>query len=59
MPYAQIIYLFIVVLGLGIALAKDGQPKTDKYSFWGTVVATLISLGLLYWGGFFNIFFSR
>lgn len=36
------------VLGLGIAMAKHGEPRNEKYSFWTTLVASAISFTLLY-----------
>ena len=51
----QLIFLGLLVLNIGISLAKHGDPQ-PKYSFWSTFVSTLITVGLLYWGGFFNCF---
>jgi hypothetical protein len=48
------IYLVLLILTLGYTLAKDGQPKNDKYSFWATTLSAGLVLGLLYWGGFFS-----
>jgi hypothetical protein len=53
MSAPALIYLALVILGLGIVLAKDGEPKTGKHSFWWQLVGTAIPCGLLYWGGFF------
>lgn len=50
----QLIYLALTCLGLGMALAKHGQPKDDSHSFWWTLTASGICIGLLYWGGFFS-----
>lgn len=46
------IVLAIFFLGLGVALAKDGEPRAP-YSFGGALISTAITLSLLYWGGFF------
>jgi hypothetical protein len=54
MSTAAMIYLALVVLGLGVELAKDGQPKTGKHSFCWQLVGVAIPCGLLYWGGFFG-----
>lgn len=51
----QLIYLGITVLGLGVVLAKNGEPQ-EPYSFWKTILVSSIILCLLYWGGFFNCF---
>lgn len=50
----QIIYLALLMMGLGIHLAKDGQPKEGKYSFWTALISLGIQIALLYFGGFFN-----
>lgn len=55
MSYPAMIYLALVFLGLGIHLAKDGQPRTDKYSFGWQLLSVVIGLFLLYWGGFFDV----
>lgn len=49
----QILYLALILMGLGVHLAKDGQPRTDKYSFWGQLFITIITVYILYKGGFF------
>jgi len=30
--------IILSLMGLGIILSKDGQPKTGKYNFWSSVV---------------------
>lgn len=51
----QIIYLTLSILGLGCALAKHGEvKKTEKYNFFASLLGNAVSLGLLYWGGFFK-----
>lgn len=50
--WPQIVYLALVMMGVGVALAKHGEPRTP-YSAWGTLLATAICLGLLWAGGFF------
>jgi hypothetical protein len=52
----QIILLVILCLSNGISLAKHGEPREDNYSFWVTLTSTVITLSLLYWGGFFDVF---
>lgn len=49
----QIVYIGIMFMGLGLNLAKDGQPKEGKYSFWAQFLADAIILFILYKGGFF------
>ena len=55
---AQIIYVILFIVALLIAANKHGKTKTEVYNFWTSLVSQLIGLGLLYWGGFFNVFFK-
>lgn len=50
----QISYIVIMVLSLGINLAKHGEPRDGKYSFWSALIAMGIQIGILYMGGFFS-----
>jgi hypothetical protein len=49
----QLIFLALIVLNLGIVMAKNGQPRSGKHSFVANLIADGLLLGLLYWGGFF------
>ena len=50
----QIIYLALVAAGIGVSIARYGQPKTDSYDMFDVAVAPALMIGLLYWGGFFG-----
>jgi hypothetical protein len=50
----QIIMVTMYLLSVGMAIAKNGEPKEGNYSFVSTAIATVITVGLLYWGGFFG-----
>jgi hypothetical protein len=50
----QIIFLALTFLALGSSLAKHGEPKNGTYNFGTQLVAEIIIIGLLYWGGFFG-----
>lgn len=50
----QIIFLFMMFLGIGISMARFGQQKTDCYDLTDVLIGPLIVIGLLYWGGFFG-----
>lgn len=54
----QLIYLFLMLLGLGFSLAKNGEPHTEKYSFFSALFRSAIVFGILYWGGFFGTSFT-
>ena len=48
----QIGILVLLGMNVGLHLAKHGEPKEGKYNFGAALVANLIEVGLLYWGGF-------
>lgn len=50
----QIIYLALVLLGLGSHLAKHGEKKEGKYDFWSSLIAQGIIIWILAAGGFFS-----
>lgn len=51
----QLIWLSLMALSIGKAIALYGQPKKQAYYDWiDFPVGPAISLGLLYWGGFFG-----
>ena len=50
----QLVYLGIVLLGLGVSLAKNGEPKKDNHSFGWSLFANAITITILSWGGFFG-----
>ena len=53
---AQIILLSMYLVSGFLAAYKHAKPKTGKESFWYWIVALVINLSLLYWGGFFDCF---
>ena len=55
--WPQIVWIFILIFGLGHSLYKHGQPKEGKENFWITLLAAIISFTLVYCGGFFKGFF--
>jgi choline-glycine betaine transporter len=54
MSVPAIIVVALIAIGLGIELAKDGQPRTGYHNFFITLIAAGVNIGLLYWGGFFS-----
>ncbi|WP_161627586.1 hypothetical protein [Metaclostridioides mangenotii] len=50
----QIILIAIYMLSLGISMARHGEEKKGKESFFTSTIAAAIQIGLLYWGGFFS-----
>jgi hypothetical protein len=53
MNWPQYTYLALIFLGLGIAIAKHGEPS-KPHNFFTSLIATGLSLWLLYMGGFFG-----
>lgn len=53
---ATIILLALILVNLGIHLAKHGEPREDKYNFWLYLIATIIELVLYYYAGLFENF---
>lgn len=51
--WPQIIYLALMSMRIGIALANHGEPA-PKYSVGYTLIGTVLALALLWWGGFFS-----
>lgn len=53
MGAAQIIMIVLFALGLGVTVAKHGQPK-GNYSIGECIVGIAINVALLWWGGFWG-----
>ena len=50
----QITVIILLAMGVGTALAKFGQQKTDNYDIWDVAIGPAIVAGLLWWGGFWH-----
>lgn len=50
----QIIYVGLTLIGVGLAAGKHGQPRTDKWNVWATLIAAVIDIAILAFGGFFG-----
>lgn len=51
--WPQRIWLFLAALSLIISVSCHGQPR-EPHSGPTTFLGLIISIGLLYWGGFFG-----
>ncbi len=49
----QFILLALIVLGMGTAAVKHGEPQPN-YNFVATLVSAVIQIAILAWGGFFG-----
>ena len=54
----QIIYLVLAFAGLLSAANQHGKEKTGKHNFWSDLLTTSIVFLLLFFGGFFDVFFK-
>lgn len=54
MGWPQVVYIGLMALSIGITLALHGQPRTGKHNVGYAVIGAAISLGVVYWGGFFT-----
>jgi hypothetical protein len=49
----QIILIGIIVSSFTVTVIKHGEDK-GKYNLWTWLISSVIEVGLLIWGGFFN-----
>ncbi|KFK92742.1 MULTISPECIES: transglycosylase SLT domain-containing protein [unclassified Serratia (in: enterobacteria)] len=54
MNWPQITWIVAVTLGLGMSIAKHGEPRTGKFSFWWQLFGAAVTAWLLWSGGFFS-----
>ena len=54
MGVPQIIYLFSTALGLVVKASQDGKKEFVTHSFALYFFVKLITVALLFWGGFFG-----
>lgn len=52
--WPQIVMICLYVIGLTNEGIRDGEPKTGKHNFWILLLATFISFGITYFGGFWS-----
>lgn len=51
----QILMIVLFAVTLLLTANKHDKPREGKYNFWSALIAIIIQVGLLYWGGFFSI----
>ena len=52
--WPQIVIVVLYAMGLGIHLAKHGEPTNVSWNVWHKLISESIGMALLYWGGFFE-----
>ena len=50
----QILMLGLLLVNLFLAANKHGQEKTGKHNFWIYLIASIVELLILSFGGFFG-----
>ena len=53
---ASSIILVLLILSLGISLAKHNEVELKKHNFWGQLFSAIIQLALFYYAGLFDCF---
>ena len=53
MGIPQIIMIVLLALMLFINIANHNKPREGKYNGWDALIAIVIQISLLTWGGFF------
>jgi hypothetical protein len=51
----SIVYFILFGIGIGISMVRNGTPKTGNHSFISDFIGYMITIALLYWGGFFDV----
>ena len=54
MEAPQLITIILMALGVGLEVASHGKPRTGNHNAVVHLVSTGLTVGLLYWGGFFG-----
>ena len=53
---ASSIILVLLILSLGVSLAKHNEVELKKYNFWVQLFSVIIELALFYYAGLFDCF---
>jgi hypothetical protein len=54
LQWPQVIWIVLAVLGLGIHMARSGEPLRGRYSAWMQIISIAIGATILWCGGFFH-----
>ena len=52
----QIVMIVLFAMSLGISAATHGKPKDGNNSFFLSLLSVVIQVAILWWGGFFSVF---
>lgn len=53
----QLIFIFISLVGIGLTIREHSNPRTEKHNAFSTIIGTVLTQFILYWGGFWNEFY--
>lgn len=53
---ASSIILVLLILSLGVSLAKHNEVELKKHNFWVQLFSVIIELALFYYAGLFDCF---
>lgn len=54
MNWPQITFIVLLAISLGMSMADHGKPKEGNENAWTALLGTIITVTLLYFGGFFK-----
>lgn len=54
MGIPQIIIIILYAINLGMSIENHGKEKTEKENVITTIIASVIMMALLWWGGFWD-----
>jgi hypothetical protein len=54
----QIIYILLFFVSLVVIGFRHGKEKKGEYNMIEDLIALAIQVGLMFWGGFFSVFFK-
>lgn len=53
--WPQILWCVAALIGIAIAMSKNGKPRTGTYNSGATLIGIAIAATVLYYGGFFTV----
>lgn len=51
--WPQIVWLTLVLIGLGMSLEQHGKPRTGRHNVWLSLFGGGVGFWIVYGGGFF------
>ena len=54
----QIIMICLTMIGLGLSISNHGKTESKKENAYIYIISLFITYVILYYGGFFDVFFK-